>query len=427
MGELTNAILATQKLEQDKKEFNQSLALSMLQIELKNRAIDISASKDLYNENKKLYYDSLNDLQTLETSYGEAVGSLNHLGDMYKASGKEVTADIYKGEATNYQARADHHLENWQAVQNKIDILQESIFTDVKRAKNIMAGGFGFEGGADEEKWDIGDLGIVSYEAMYGKASPTVEAMFENNPGVMVKELANLQKTEGALKKQESTTAYYAELNEEKRIKIDRERAELILGRALSSSNKTSEFNLYNAHAAMQANLENNEENVEQIVLHQQARDKIQATIGAEFATLLGRPLDDTNIFELSRSYMEMHDVASPTTEVRTKTISGNFSIYNEYVQEANKNYQAAMSRGDNDKARKINELAIKYLGMPTGIQLNTFARDIGAQYSKTITGMFNDSSNDLIKDNEEVNEEVNEDLDLDLGNDSSWESLLDE
>ena len=156
--------------------------MSVLDRNLKERTIELEASKSMYNENMKLYYDAQASLDKLEASYGESVGSLDALGELYTASGKDVTTDIYEGKATNYQTRADNALSNVQAIKNKIGLLQNVLYTDVKRAKNIMAGGFGFEGGADAEKWDLGDLGLVSYEAQFGEASETVKNMFKNNP-----------------------------------------------------------------------------------------------------------------------------------------------------------------------------------------------------------------------------------------------------
>jgi len=119
-----------------------------------------------------------------------------------------------------------------------------------------------------------------------------------------------------------------------------------------------------------------------------------------------------------------MHDVGAPTTAVRTTTLSGEFSLYNNYIQEAAKNYQAAISSGDNDKARELNKLAMKYLGMPQGVQLNSFAKDMNDHYSKTIMGAFNsknDSSHNLINDENEEQKQSSTFTDA-----NSWESLLD-
>tara|TARA_Y100001963_G_scaffold20311_1_gene25889 strand:+ start:4733 stop:6037 length:1305 start_codon:yes stop_codon:yes gene_type:complete len=428
MSTLTEILASNRREKESKRRYDEEMAFRLLQLEMqqdwKNKSIELEASKSLYNENVMAHKQAQADLTKLETKYQEAVGSLDLLDESYKKSGLEVAQQIYQGDATNYQARADMYLDNTQAIKNKISVLEDLVYGDIKRSKNIMAGGFGHKGGGDTEAWDLGDLGIVSYEAMYGTASPTVEAMFANNPGVMVKELANLQKTEKALESTGQKIKYHKGLNEERRTQKAREEANMVFGMALSSAEKQSDYAVYKAYGALQSNLENIEENEVQIAEYKQERNKIKATIGAEFATLLGRPLNDTNVFDLSMAYMEMHDVGAPTTAVRTTTLSGEFSLYNNYIQEAAKNYQAAISSGDNDKARELNKLAMKYLGMPQGVQLNSFAKDMNDHYSKTIMGAFNsknDSSHNLINDENEEQKQSSTFTDA-----NSWESLLD-
>ena len=45
-----------------------------------------------------------------------------------------------------------------------------------------------------------------------------------------------------------------------------------------------------------------------------------------------------------------------------------------------------------------MNDLAIKYFGMPPGVGLTQFAADIDTQFSRTVLATFN--TNDLIQDN---------------------------
>ena len=393
--------------------------MSMLDRSLKERAIELEASKSMYNENMKLYHDSLNKLDNLESTYGESVGSLDALGELYTASGKDVTADIYEGKATNYQARADNALENLQAIKNKIGILQNVLYTDVKRAKNIMAGGAGFEGGVDEKQWDLGDLGLVSYEAQFGEASETVKNMFANNPGVMVKSLAGLQKTEQALNLTGKKIAYYDEQTKDKDTKKAQAKSDLFFGTLLNNAGTRSGKLQYDGLKAMEANLGEDEQ--EQIKVYQENRMTILAATGEGMAILLGREISDEDKFDLAQEFHEMHDLSRATSEVRLgKTGYGDLSVFNNYVQEAKNNYQAALKSGDNEKAKQLNELAKIYFGMPLGSDLTSFSSDVAEQFTNTALSEFS-GSNNLIDDDNEIPSLK----DLKNLEDTEWKELL--
>ena len=206
--------LRQQELEDKKKSRQLDIALNLLKIsterDIREKSLELEASKTLYAENQKILSDNRTKLDSLETKYHEAVGSIDNLDEIYHGSGKDVTMDIYKGEATNYQARADQAQLNNVAIENKINALQNVLFTDINRAKQIMAGGAGPRGGDIPGKWDSADLGIVAYEAQYGKASPTVQLLFQNNPGVMMKSLSDLKKSKTALELSKSNLLLFS-------------------------------------------------------------------------------------------------------------------------------------------------------------------------------------------------------------------------
>ena len=132
-----------------------------LRRELTEKGYEIEAGKSMYNENMKIYSDAQKSLELLETEYHKAVGDVSSLGELYKGAGNEVIRDVYEGEATDYSARSDWALNNAQQIKDQITTLQGSLYGDIKRAENIMAGGAGFRGGVSAEEWDVGDLGLV--------------------------------------------------------------------------------------------------------------------------------------------------------------------------------------------------------------------------------------------------------------------------
>ena len=129
------------------------------------KLLELQSSQNLLNENRKLYSEAKSSLDKLEQKYGEAVGGIENLPEMYKSSGLDITTEIYKGDATNYQERANVALNNMQAAQNKINVLQDVIYTDIKRTQNIMAGGAGFEGGEDPQA--VSHLQVVLAESRF--------------------------------------------------------------------------------------------------------------------------------------------------------------------------------------------------------------------------------------------------------------------
>ena len=394
IGGILQLIQQQQALEERKEERHQSMALNLLTLEMKEKAIDLEASKSLYNENKKLYYSAIDNLDKLEATYGETVGSLEPLNEMYTSGGKDVTADIYKGEATDYQARADNALENWQAVKNKIGVLQGSLYGDVKRAKNIMAGGAGFEGGVDPKGWDLADLGIIAYEHRFGESSPTVVSMFENNPGLMTASLASLQKTEGALALTGSKRKYYSGATETKTGDNEMKQAELVFGTIASSARKTSGKQMYDGLMIQQANF-NEQTGDEEITANNDAQFRITKEIGKEFADLTGQVVTPEEYLDVTEEYFEMLNLAQGSSEVRQgQTAYANWSVYKNYITQARDAYVKALQAGDAEKAKRLNSLAEKYFGKPQGIELSTFALDMDTYYSKTILASFGETFN---------------------------------
>jgi len=387
-----------QAIEERKEERNQDLALSLFKMGVATERIEtenrIKAEASLYQDNMQIVSDTQKTLDVLETKFGETVGDLDLLSEIYVKDGKALTKEIYEGEATNWTERSDLARQNAEMNKEKIRLLQNKLFTDVKQAQNVMLGGVGFQGGTDEERWDMGDLGLLSYESKYGEASPTVIAMFKNNPGVMTDQLAKLQKRDLELGEKEQKAGYYYDTRKSKEAKAKTDKGNLAFGGILNSAAKTSGKQTIDGLLALSAEFDTDTPESD-VAKNQNQRLTLQSTIGKEFANLLGREVSDVDYLTIYDEYSEMHSVGKAKAATGLGEIaSGNWSVVNSYLQEAKNNYNNAISSGDTRKAELLNQYAIKYFGMPTdpNINLNSFANDMNQFYIDTTLSTFQSS-----------------------------------
>jgi len=388
-----------QALEERKEERHQDMALTLLGMEMKEdltkRAYEIEAGKSMYNENMKIYSDARNSLELLETEYHKAVGDVSSLGELYKAAGDEVVRDVYQGEATDYSARADWAFNNAQQIKDQIQTLQGTLYGDVKRAENIMAGGAGFKGGVSAEEWDAGDLGLIAYEIQYGEASPTVQSLFKNNLGAVSESLSKLRKTEQTFGLTEQKIQYYESKTQAQKVQSENDKAELMFGTLSNSSKKTSDMQNLQALQIAEANYDENTNDAIRTA-NEQGQFAIYKAIGGEFSKLIGKDVKPADYPEVTEEYIEMQNLGSgDAASLMGQTAYGNWSAFKGYVDDAAREYVTAVQSGDSEKARILNELAQKYFGMPPGVSLTQFAADVGDQYSKTVLATF--GQNDLI------------------------------
>jgi hypothetical protein len=408
------------------KRIDVAETMSILDRELKEsmqtKAIEMEASKSMYNENMKIYEDARISLDLLETEYNKAVGDISSLGELYKSSGNQVVRDVYEGEATDYTARAEWALNNANEIKSQMKTLQGSIYGDIKRAQNIIAGGAGFRGGASKEIWDAGDIGLIAYEIQYGKASPTVESLFKNNIGAINQSLTTLRKTEQTFALTGQKMKYYEERGIAAEEKSENIKAELIFGTLSNTSKKTSGMQDLQAlqYAASNFDLTDTSDAAKaEISKNEQGQFALLKSIGAEFSKLIGKDAKPEDYIDIAEEYIEMQNLGvGDAASLLGQTAHGNWAAFKGYVDDAAKEFVSAVQSGDSEKAKILQALAQKYFGMPPGVSLTQFAFDIGEQYSKTIlaslkgNGLINDTNlNNLniINDDEEWDELLNE------------------
>ena len=383
--------LRQQELEDRKKSRQLDVALNLLKIstdrDIREKSLELEASKTLYAENQKILSDNRTKLDNLETKYHEAVGSIDNLDEIYHGSGKDVTVDIYKGEATNYQARADQAQLNNVAIENKINALQNVLFTDINRAKQIMAGGAGPRGGSIPDEWDSADLGIVAYEAEYGEASPTVQLLFQNNPGAMMKSLSDLKKSETALELSKSKTEYYGAKGVERGKKV----VELAFGTVIKSASLDSGKSDYDILTLTSSQFDENT-TPEDIKSNKQNKFKIINQVGEElFEQLLNQNISKSEHPNLVQEYFNMYDHATKDYEAGLGvTAEANYGPYLEYLKLAKDNYVEAIKKDDDNLKRRLNALARKYLGMPYGAELHVFVKDMEGHFNEKVLSELN-------------------------------------
>ena len=414
-------ILAQQEAEARKEARHEQTALTLLSMEMKEdlteRGYEIEAGKSMYNENMKIYEGAKKSLDLLETEYHKAVGDVGALGELYKASGNEVIRDIYQGEATDYSARAEWAFNNAQQIKEQVKTLQGTLYGDIKKAQNIIAGGAGFKGGVSPIEWDPGDLGLIAYEIQYGEASPTIQSLFKNNIGSVNESLLKLRKTEQSFDLTEMKMEYYEEKSTAAKVQAETDKAELMFGTISNSSLKTSGVQNLQALQIAAADLE--PEETAKITSNNQAQFALTKSIGSDFSKLIGRDVKPEDYSDIAEEYIEMHNLG--TGEAQTgmgQTAYGNWSAYKGYVDDAAIQYAEAVASGDAEKAKILNDLATQYFGMPPNIGLTQFAADVGDQFSRTVLATFN--TNDLIQ-----NEDIPTKDNILNNEEGDWEDLL--
>ena len=419
LDELPSLILQYKQMEYAQEE---RAIERQLKSELLEKGYEIEAGKSMYNENMKIYSAAEQSLQLLETEYHKAVGDVSSLGELYKAAGNEVVRDVYEGEATDYSARADWAYDNAQQIKGQIETLQGSLYGDIKRAENIMAGGAGFRGGVSAEEWDPADLGIVAYELQYGEASPTVQSLFKNNLGAVTESLTRLRKTEQTFGLTEQKIQYYESKTQAEKVQSENDKAELMFGTLSNSSKKTSEMQNLQALQIAEANYDVNTDAATRAA-NEQGQFAIYKAIGGEFSKLIGRDVDPEDYPAITEEYIEMQNLGSgDAASLMGQTAYGNWSAFKGYVDDAAREYVAAIQANDTEKVRILNELAQKYFGMPPGVSLTQFAADVGDQYSKTLLATF--GQNDLITAPSDTT--ITDTTNI-INPDDEWESLLED
>jgi hypothetical protein len=419
LDELPSLILQYKQMEYAQEE---RAIERQLKSELLEKGYEIEAGKSMYNENMKIYSAAEQSLQLLETEYHKAVGDVSSLGELYKAAGNEVVRDVYEGEATDYSARADWAYDNAQQIKGQIETLQGSLYGDIKRAENIMAGGAGFRGGVSAEEWDPADLGIVAYELQYGEASPTVQSLFKNNLGAVTESLTRLRKTEQTFGLTEQKIQYYESKTQAEKVQSENDKAELMFGTLSNSSKKTSEMQNLQALQIAEANYDVNTDAATRAA-NEQGQFAIYKAIGGEFSKLIGRDVKPEDYPEITEEYIEMQNLGSgDAASLMGQTAYGNWSAFKGYVDDAAREYVAAIQANDTEKVRILNELAQKYFGMPPGVSLTQFAADVGDQYSKTLLATF--GQNDLITAPSDTT--ITDTTNI-INPDDEWESLLED
>ena len=156
---------------------------------------------------------------------------------------------------------------------------------------------------------------------------------------------------------------------------------------------------------------------------NEQAQFAIYKSIGGEFSKLIGRDVKPEDYPEITEEYIEMQNLGSgDAASLMGQTAYGNWSAFKGYVDDAAREYVAAIQANDTEKVRILDGLAQKYFGMPPGVSLTQFAADVGDQYSKTLLATF--SQNDLITAPSDTT--ITDTTNI-INPDDEWESLLED
>tara|TARA_R100001082_G_scaffold110046_2_gene88734 strand:+ start:415 stop:1629 length:1215 start_codon:yes stop_codon:yes gene_type:complete len=368
------------QIREDEREYQANLSLYQ---DAKTESI---RNERLYNETRQKY---------LETGL-----SLEKLNDMFKTNKSlKVLDDISTVKADDYAARADYYSDQAMNFATKTDIMSGVLVDDVRKAKNIMAGGAGPTGGSDLTGWDVQDINIDAFKAFYGEdaVTPQVEEYFQANPGSIQTALSTLQSTDYKQKISEQKYNYYKGKTEGSGPDKSRDWYKQRISSAKTTSGK-SMVDAYNFAA--------NDEKYDDLPANQNEPLMQSATLKADImqdlSVLYGVPISDS----LYDEYDMMFKLAAGS-KMEGKYTPGDFTAYHEGVQKAYEHYSKA------DNKDEIQQVAQRIFGF-NGLFKN-FAEAENVLYTQSL---LYDFRNEGILDEGQVDDTIQEDeFDRIIGN----------
>ena len=145
------------------------------------KARDYQATVSMYQDAKQEERDARLAYEKVEDAWVESGLGLNSLSEMFKTDESlKVLEDLNKIPAKDFKQREQYFSDKAYNLERKADILEDVLHGDIRKAKNIMAGGATAFGGTNPLEWDLADLGPAGYARTYGQASKIVDEFYSN-------------------------------------------------------------------------------------------------------------------------------------------------------------------------------------------------------------------------------------------------------
>ena len=340
---------------------------------------EYKAAVSMYSDAKELYKSAERSLDELENSWLQTGLGLDGLNEMFKTKGLDIVEKVYEGEATNWIGRANHYQDLAAQLGKKAQVMQNVLYDDIAKTKQIMAGGgvSGAGGGSDPVRWDMGDFGAKAYEETYGEPMSAISQEYlAANPGVVRQSLEKFE-----------STRLLNRLRDAKNVNQDRRQSEQFLGGYVNSAyTKSGLSTVYEMEKIQNAYAKGAEE--VDVAMNDQAVQKQRAgqvIIGSEFADLLGIPQAEAQ--EQIMDYYYLYDRMHAAAEQPVLTGGGeqglrDFSLLVTNARQAYNHYLSLKNKGNNAEANRIEELAKKYFGFE-GMGFQQYLTSLNMHFSK--------------------------------------------
>ena len=334
------------------------------QEKIQQDARDYNATLTMYKDAKEEAKTSELEYNKIEESWLETGLGLDNLNEMFKTDKSlKVLKDLNEIPAKDWKQREQYYSDKAFNLERKVDIIKDVLHDDIRKAKNIMAGGAGFAGGQDPLSWDWGDLDLKAFKEMYPEArTDYAKEFFVANPGLIQASLAKLQKDALTERLSRERAGYYSRLGVNTQVSKEadkKNKIERYFSSLLASGKERSDFNKYQAHRSMLASMLDDPEYYtqnkpgEDITYIQDQETKIADTgigIGRKYALVMGATnvSDDQALIRL-QEYEQMHKLSRARTATHLGVVSDpDFMPYWNSIDQAFKVYQA-----ETDPARK--------------------------------------------------------------------------
>jgi hypothetical protein len=305
-----------------------------LQEKLRREDREYTAAISMYQDAKKEAIDAEKQYNRIEDSWRESGLSLSSLNDMFKTDESlKVLKNINEIPAQDWKQRSQHFSDKAFNLKRKADLIGNELFGDIRKAKNILAGGAGYAGGTDKKMWDPQDLGFEAYQKMFpeDKTTDIVKEFFDVNPGLLESSLAKLQKQQLDFMSLREKLGYYNRLGEKatsEQLRMKRGYIQKSFSGQLNSAKHRSGLNdvkdkqwraaqyrdaLDPSDKDMKANIE---------AMESEALNDAER-IGRLYGSLFGKTnLSEQDAMRFYKDYDRVHALAKSTTAVREGVIS---------------------------------------------------------------------------------------------------------
>ena len=421
----------------------QNSELQKLNMDIVKAQAELQLLGSQYQKSVSTSLSKEEELNTVMDTFNETNVSLETLNQQLGTGGGfNVLDSLNKIESNNYTNFINYENEKTEVLQSRIDAVQSVLTNDIAIAQSIQGGGLSSPIlGASSTLYDPEDLTEEGLKTYLGSDSISAvqKEYFDRNP-----DLTNANMN--ALNKDIQTRNYYASQNKDKQDLKDKSNSFNYFGTRVKNANIENDFK---SLFLRQSYLDPDNEAL--LLDHLASGDGIPASpdddkvlnwkyavvkdvkeFGEELAMMVGDNSQAVSPTTYYRQYEKMVEKAEYITQSK---ISGaiadpDYEMYHDFLKSTYKNYRLQTTDAGRNK---VAALAVKYLGMPEGVPMETFMEVSDKFYSNIvldpfmIKGTYNTSKENISTELQDVWGEESEVLDADRNTNEILDYLIED